>query len=98
MNFFDHKNLGNHLLQLCPKVVKRPVYVTIFVSSRFRTNLLVANHLIIFDTEQKSLKFLLEIMTLVSSTINIGSDIGFILRGRSFINIMNNRGHKIDLW
>jgi hypothetical protein len=26
MNFFDHKGLGNHLLQLCPKVVKHPVY------------------------------------------------------------------------
>jgi len=26
MNFFDHKGLGNHLLQLCPKVVKNPVY------------------------------------------------------------------------
>ena len=26
MNFFDHKNLGNHLLRLCPKVVKHPVY------------------------------------------------------------------------
>ena len=26
MNFFDHKNLGNHLLQLCPKVVKHPVF------------------------------------------------------------------------
>ena len=25
MNFFDHKNLGNHL-QLYPKVVKHPVY------------------------------------------------------------------------
>ena len=25
--FFDHKDLGNHLLQLCPKVVKHPVYV-----------------------------------------------------------------------
>ena len=25
MDFFDHKNLGNHLLQLCPKVVKHPV-------------------------------------------------------------------------
>ena len=24
--FFDHKNLGNHLLQLCSKVVKHPVY------------------------------------------------------------------------
>ena len=26
MNFFDHKDLGNHLLQLCPKVMKHPVY------------------------------------------------------------------------
>ena len=25
MNFFDHKGLGNHLLQLCPKVVTHPV-------------------------------------------------------------------------
>ena len=25
MNFFDHRNLGNHLLQLCPKIVKHPV-------------------------------------------------------------------------
>ena len=29
MNFFDHKDLGNHLLQLFPKVVKHPVYVCI---------------------------------------------------------------------
>jgi hypothetical protein len=27
MNFFDHKDLGNHLVQLCPKVVKHLVYV-----------------------------------------------------------------------
>ena len=26
MNFFDHRDLGNHLLQLWPKVVKHPVY------------------------------------------------------------------------
>ena len=25
MNFFRHKDLGNHLLQLCPKVMKHPV-------------------------------------------------------------------------
>ena len=25
MNFFHHKDFGNHLLQLCPKVVKHPV-------------------------------------------------------------------------
>ena len=27
MNFFHHKDLGNHLLQLYPKIVKHPVYV-----------------------------------------------------------------------
>jgi hypothetical protein len=27
MNFFDRKDLGNHLLQLYPKVVKHLVYV-----------------------------------------------------------------------
>jgi len=27
MNFFHHKDLGNQLLQLCPKVVKHPVYI-----------------------------------------------------------------------
>jgi hypothetical protein len=26
MNFFDQKDVGNHLLKLCPKVVKHPVY------------------------------------------------------------------------
>jgi len=26
MNFFDHKDLGNHLQKLCPEVVKHPVY------------------------------------------------------------------------
>ena len=26
MNFFHHKGLGNDLLQLCPKVVKHPVF------------------------------------------------------------------------
>jgi len=29
MNFFDHKDLGNHLLQLYPKVVKHPVFLLI---------------------------------------------------------------------
>jgi hypothetical protein len=30
MNFFDHKDLGNHLLQLCPKVVKHPAYMQLY--------------------------------------------------------------------
>ena len=29
INFFHHKDLGNHLLQLCPKVVKHPVFASI---------------------------------------------------------------------
>jgi len=32
MNFFHHKDLGIHLLQLCPKVVKHPVY-TLYVDA-----------------------------------------------------------------
>ena len=27
MNFLDRKYLGTHLLQLCPKVLKHPVYL-----------------------------------------------------------------------
>jgi hypothetical protein len=30
MNFFDQKDVGNHLLKLCPKVVKHPVYLKMF--------------------------------------------------------------------
>ena len=36
MNFFDHKDLGNHLLQLCPKVVKHPVCMHSLSSTRMR--------------------------------------------------------------
>ena len=38
MNFYDHKDLGNHFLQLCPKVVKHPVCWT---PSRFHCIMLV---------------------------------------------------------
>jgi hypothetical protein len=33
MNFSDHKDLGNHLLQLCPKVVKHLYIDNIFVTT-----------------------------------------------------------------
>jgi len=74
----------------------------ISVLSKFRTKLLAANHLIIrdrtkFDTEKKSSKFLLEIMTLVSS-VYIGSDTEFILRGRSFIYVTNSTDPRIYPW
>ena len=46
INFFHHKGLGNHLLQLCPKVVKHPVCVNstnippIMIINRIYQNLL----------------------------------------------------------
>ena len=44
MNFFDHKDLGNHLLQLCPKVVKHPVYydflIMVYIYGLFNNALL----------------------------------------------------------
>jgi hypothetical protein len=73
----------------------------ILVLFKFETKLLAAKHLIIqertkFDTEEKSSKCLLEIMTLAAN--NLGSDTECIPKGRSFIYIMNNRGHKINPW
>ena len=64
----------------------------IFVLSKYKTKLLAANHLITkdrtkFDIEQKSSKFLLEIMTHVPLA-NIGSDKQFIL-SHLYIYIMN---------
>ena len=46
MNFFDDKDLGNHLLQLCPKVVKHSVYAKViwspsklpFITDRWQPN------------------------------------------------------------
>jgi len=31
MSFFDHKDLGNRLLQYCPQVVKHLVYIYIYM-------------------------------------------------------------------
>ena len=42
MNFFDHKNLGNHLPLLCPKVVKHPVF----------------SHIWLFDSKQGNYDYL----------------------------------------
>ena len=62
----------------------------IVILSKFRTKLLAANHSVVwgrtgFDTEQKSSKFLLDILTLVSLTNIIDYDIQFILRRKLFI-------------
>jgi len=35
MKFFHHKDLGNYLLQLCPKVVKHPVYIFIYTHIKY---------------------------------------------------------------
>jgi hypothetical protein len=71
-----------------------------FVLSKFRTKLTAANHLIVRDRnkfdEHKSSTFLLEIMTLVSSANNVGSDTEFNLSGRSFILVINKKGPRTD--
>ena len=51
MNFFDHKGLGNHLLQLCPKVVKQPVYRLLLVLTQ--RDVLYQNHRIL-DREKQN--------------------------------------------
>ena len=43
--FFYHKDLGNHLLPLCPKVVKQPVYIHMYVCMYVYMNV----HFTIFD-------------------------------------------------
>ena len=43
INFFDHKDLGNHLLQLCPKVVKHPVYIYLDLQSVWGNNATVGD-------------------------------------------------------
>jgi len=45
MNFFHHKDLGNHLLQLCPKVVKHPVYSLLLLGYK------PVQHVTILNTE-----------------------------------------------
>jgi hypothetical protein len=51
-----------------------------------------------FDDAHKSSKFLLEIMTLLSSANIMGSVKVFIVGGRSFMYIMKSKGHRIDPW
>jgi hypothetical protein len=47
-------------------------------------------------TAEKTPKFLLYTMTLVTSANTMGSDKEFILRGRSFIYIVRNEDSRID--
>jgi len=59
--------------------------LNIFISSTFITKLLAGNHFIIRErtklTQQKSSKFLLEVITLVSPANNTGPDTEYILGG-----------------
>ena len=50
MNFFHHKDLGNHLLQLCPKVVKHPVcmYVCMCVCMYLRMCMYVCMYICMY--------------------------------------------------
>jgi len=52
----------------------------------------------VFDIVEKSSKFLLEIIILLSSLNKMDSDKVFIVRGRSFMYIMKSKGPKIDPW
>jgi hypothetical protein len=52
----------------------------------------------VFDNVEKSSKFLLEMITLVSSANKIDSNKVFIVEGGSFIHIRKNKGPKIDPW
>ena len=56
MNFFHHKDLGNHLLQLCPKVVKHPVYVPKSVVCKLVDNMPVKLSQIYVETEERKFR------------------------------------------
>jgi hypothetical protein len=69
----------------------------IFVSSKFQATLLAINQLLerdatLFEAEEISLKFLLEIMTLVLSVNITLSDKVFTLGERSFIVVYEKQG------
>jgi hypothetical protein len=51
-----------------------------------------------YDVAQKSSKFVLEIMTLVSSVNIMGSVKVFFVGGRSFMHIVKSKGPRIDPW
>jgi hypothetical protein len=51
-----------------------------------------------FDIVEKSSRFLIEIIMLVSSVNKMGSHKVFIVEGRSFIYITESKGPKIDTW
>jgi len=44
--FFDHKDLGNHVLQLCSKVVKHPVFLNmeVFMNDREFSDIHIHQH------------------------------------------------------
>jgi len=56
MNFFDHKDLGNHLLQLCPKVVKHPVYIHTYTSTYIHTHINTYTYICYQRTKNEELR------------------------------------------
>jgi hypothetical protein len=50
----------------------------------------------VFDVAEKLSKFLVEIITLVSSASTVGSDKIFTVGGRSFIYFMKSKDPEID--
>jgi hypothetical protein len=86
------------LIRNCGELCYKFCYICLY---KFRVRFFRENHLPIrdktlFDNIQKSSKFLLEIMTLMSSAIIIGAARVFVVGRRSFIWIMKSKGPKID--
>jgi hypothetical protein len=64
MDFFDHKDLGNHLLQLCPKVVKHPVYCDVFPVN-------TSNNLWVADFISQFIRYTPSGITIIHNTSNL---------------------------
>jgi len=82
MNFFHHKDLGNHLLQLCPKVMKHPVYLHKTLLRHYRDYILLESDFFALrykPTYHRNTKIILNSkITASSSSSSSSSSLGFI--------------------
>ena len=62
VSFFDHKDLGNHLLQLCRKVVKHPVYEIYKMYSMVLPVAMYRNHMNCVDDMKKKRNIILDMI------------------------------------
>ena len=99
MNFFHHKDLGNHLLQLCPKVVKHPVY------KRFHQNSSVGNyaHTLFFKSHfnkqwPSSVPFTCGPLALQIFRIKICMDFSYVLPRACYVIIEGKQLNRTTWW